>query len=78
LDRHGLCFLDSNVKFNRQSRFEDFYDKDDGDWGYFDANIDEDREQFIELQVKILLIATFFKILFQIFKNISKDPRNSR
>ena len=35
----------------RQSRFEDFYDSEDGDWGWFSTNIDEDREQFFTLTV---------------------------
>jgi hypothetical protein len=30
---------------DRQSRFDDFYDREDGDWGWFSTNIDEDREQ---------------------------------
>ena len=34
-----------------QSRFEDFYDLEDGDWGWFSTNIDEDREQFVTLPV---------------------------
>ena len=32
-----------NYRFNR---YDDFYDNWDGDWGWFDLNIDEDREQF--------------------------------
>ena len=35
----------------RQSRFDDFYDREDGDWGWFSINIDEDREQFVTLTV---------------------------
>ena len=32
-------------RLSRQSRFEDFYDVGDGDWGWITANIDEDGEQ---------------------------------
>jgi hypothetical protein len=35
----------------RQSRFDDFYDREDGDWGWLSTNIDEDREQFFTLTV---------------------------
>ncbi len=33
----------------RQSRFEDFYDVGDGDWGWTEANMDHDGEQFLTL-----------------------------
>ncbi len=35
----------------RQSRFEDFYDIGDGDWGWFEVNVDHDGEQFITLGI---------------------------
>ena len=38
-------------RLSRQSRFEDFYDVGDGDWAWLDVNIDEDGEQFYELEV---------------------------
>ena len=38
-----------NYRLSRQSRFEDFYDVGDGDWGWVTANIDEDGEQFYTL-----------------------------
>ena len=36
---------------SRYSRYDDYYDNWDGDWGWFDANIDEDREQFVHVAV---------------------------
>ena len=36
---------------SRYSRYDDYYDNWDGDWGWFDANIDEDREQFVHVPV---------------------------
>ena len=36
---------------SRYNRYDDFYDNWDGDWGWFDANIDEDREQFVKVEV---------------------------
>ena len=35
----------------RQSRFQDFYDVGDGDWGWLETNIDEDGEQFVTLEI---------------------------
>ena len=43
-----LAFLKA-YRLSRQSRFEDFYDVGDGDWGWITANIDEDGEQFVNL-----------------------------
>ena len=40
-----------HYRLSRQSRFEDFYDVGDGDWAWLDVNIDEDGEQFYELEV---------------------------
>ena len=34
---------------SRYNRYDDYYDNWDGDWGWFDANIDEDREQFVHI-----------------------------
>ena len=38
-------------RMSRYNRYDDFYDNWDGDWGWFDANIDEDREQFVKVEV---------------------------
>ncbi|TRY72565.1 hypothetical protein TCAL_06513 [Tigriopus californicus] len=40
-----------NFRMSRQSRFEDFYDIADGDWGWIITNIDEDGEQFLTLDI---------------------------
>ena len=32
-------------RLSRFNRYSDFYDIGDGEWGWFDENIDEDREQ---------------------------------
>lgn len=49
----ALLQLDQIKKYrlSRQSRFNDFYDVDDGDWGWLDINIDEDGEQFYQLEI---------------------------
>ena len=36
-------------RMSRYSRYDDYYDNWDGDWGWFDANIDEDKEQFVKI-----------------------------
>ena len=36
-------------RMSRYGRYDDYYDNWDGDWGWFDANIDEDKEQFIKI-----------------------------
>lgn len=36
-------------RMSRYNRYDDYYDNWDGDWGWFDANIDEDREQFVKI-----------------------------
>jgi hypothetical protein len=43
------CISSWFVCLFRQSRFEDFYDIGDGDWGWITTNIDEDGEQFVTL-----------------------------
>ncbi|XP_023330083.1 CD109 antigen [Eurytemora carolleeae] len=43
--------LNFRYRLSRFSRFDDFYDNEDGEWGWFDTNIDEDHEQFLELEV---------------------------
>lgn len=43
-----LCLF---CRLSRQNRFNDFYDVDDGDWGWLDVNIDEDGEQFYDLEI---------------------------
>ena len=37
---------------NRFNRYNDYYDSD-GDWGWFTVNIDEDKEQFYNLQIPL-------------------------
>ena len=36
----------------RFNRYVDYYDSD-GDWGWFTANIDEDKEQFYTLHIPL-------------------------
>ena len=36
----------------RFNRYNDYYDSD-GDWGWFTVNIDEDKEQFYNLQIPL-------------------------
>lgn len=43
--------LVKRYRFSRFNRYDDFYDNWDGDWGWFDVNIDEDREQFETIEV---------------------------
>ena len=38
-------------RMSRYNRYDDYYDNWDGDWGWVDANIDEDREQFVKIPV---------------------------
>jgi len=43
--------LTYKYRMSRFNRYDDFYDNWDGEWGWFDTNIDEDREQFINIEV---------------------------
>ena len=43
----------SRFRFSRLNRYHDFYDIGVEGWGWFDVNIDEDREQFITLDVPL-------------------------
>ena len=45
--------VDKRTRFrnSRMSRFEDFYDVGDGDWGWVDTNLDHDGEQFFKLEI---------------------------
>jgi CD109 antigen len=45
---HELIF---RYRMSRLNRCDDFYDNWDGEWGWFDINIDEDREQFETIEV---------------------------
>jgi hypothetical protein len=40
-------------RLSRVNRYSDYYDVGTGEWGWFDVNIDEDREQFYTLQVPL-------------------------
>lgn len=42
----------SNAFYSRFNRYNDYYDND-GDWGWFTVNIDEDKEQFYNLQIPL-------------------------
>ena len=43
--------LTYRYRMSRFNRYDDFYDNWDGEWGWFDTNIDEDREQFVTIEV---------------------------
>ena len=42
--------LTYRYRMSRFNRYDDFYDNWDGEWGWFDTNIDEDREQFVTIE----------------------------
>ena len=44
-------FQRTRFRNSRQSRFEDFYDVGDGDWGWINTNLDHDGEQFFQLEI---------------------------
>ena len=44
------------------NRYSDFYDIHDGEWGWFDTNIDEDREQFIVREIPLTTDKWFFNV----------------
>ena len=57
----------SRFRLSRFNRYIDYYDYD-GDWGWFTVNIDEDKEQFYNLEIPL----TTDNWLFNVF-TISKE-----
>ena len=49
-NRFGFIFLYTYINLMLY-RYDDFYDNWDGEWGWFDVNIDEDGEQFLTIEV---------------------------
>ena len=49
-------------RLSRFNRYSDFYDIGDGEWGWFDTNIDEDREQFIVRDIPLTTDKWFFNV----------------
>ena len=47
-------------RLSRVNRYTDFYDIGAGEWGWFDVNIDEDREQFYSLEVPLTTDTWYF------------------
>ena len=70
---------DATLRFrlSRVNRYTDFYDVGAGEWGWFDVNIDEDREQFYNLKVPLTTDTWYFNA-FSISKKhgigIMDDP----
>ena len=65
-----LCnFQEQTLRFrlSRFNRYVDYYDGD-GDWGWFMVNIDEDKEQFYNLDIPL----TTDDWLFNVF-TVSKE-----
>ena len=62
--------LNQRIRFrnSRTSRFEDFYDVGDGDWGWINTNLDHDGEQFFQLEIP----ETPDDFYFNVF-SVSKD-----
>ncbi len=58
-------FQDSILKYrlSRWDRNTEFYDIGDGDWGWFELNIDEDREQFPNLKVPLITDSWFLHVM---------------
>ena len=50
-------------RLSRWDRNTEFYDIGDGDWGWFELNIDEDREQFPNLKVPLITDSWFFHVM---------------
>jgi len=50
-------------KLTRWNRITEFYDIGDGDWGWFEVNIDEDREQFLTLKVPLITDSWFVHVM---------------
>ena len=58
-------------------RYNDYYDYD-GDWGWVTANIDEDREQFYNLDIPLTTDDWYFSV-FSISKGrtaLKRRPQN--
>ena len=47
-------------RLSRVNRYTDYYDVGGGEWGWFDVNIDEDREQFYSLEVPLTTDTWYF------------------
>ena len=60
--------LTYRYRMSRFNRYDDFYDNWDGEWGWFDTNIDEDREQFMQIEVPETADDWFFTA-FSVSKN---------
>ena len=60
---------DQTLRFrlSRFNRYADYYDND-GDWGFFTENIDEDKEQFYTLNIPLTTDQFYFNVL-----SISKE-----
>ena len=59
-----LCnFQEQTLRFrlSRFNRYVDYYDGD-GDWGWFTVNIDEDKEQFYNLDIPLTTDDWFFNV----------------
>ena len=56
-------FQEQTLRFrlSRFNRYVDYYDGD-GDWGWFTANIDEDKEQFYNLQIPLTTDNWYFNV----------------
>jgi hypothetical protein len=50
-------------RLSRWDRNTEFYDIGDGDWGWFELNIDEDREQFLNLNVPLITDSWYFHVM---------------
>ncbi|TRY74425.1 hypothetical protein TCAL_00656 [Tigriopus californicus] len=55
-------------RLSRFNRYVDYYDSGTGDWGWLTKNIDEDREQFYNLQIPMTTDDWYFNAF-----SISKD-----
>ena len=62
----NIC--NSRFRLSRFNRYSDFYDIGDGEWGWFDENIDEDREQFIVRDIPLTTDRWYFNVF-----SISKE-----
>ena len=62
----NICNL--RFRLSRFNRYSDFYDIGDGEWGWFDENIDEDREQFIVRDIPLTTDRWYFNVF-----SISKE-----
>ena len=65
--------LNLRYRMSRFNRYDDFYDNWDGDWAWLEANIDEDREQFVHVPVPETCDEWFFTA-FSVSKVRSSSP----